>query len=257
MVKTIKGEPDMSSLPVKANSGSMPDEELFQRLSAGDEAAFAIMMRRYNRRLYRAARSIVKDDVEAEDVLQDAYLLAYRRIDTFRGDAQLVTWLTRIVVNEAIARRRKTARRAEIIHLDGDLKPTHDRMGEVMDNAEFSGPEDEAIRAETRQLLERKIDRLPEAFRIVFMLRVVEEMTVEEVSAVLEIPEATVRSRHFRAKSMLRESISREIDITLEDAFSFDGERCNRIVAAVMNQLSASPAVDPTHVVQPEKGESP
>lgn len=184
----------------------------------------------------------MKDDAEAEDVLQDAYLLAHRRINTFRGDAQLLTWLTRIVVNEAIARNRKASRRAEIIRLDGDLEPQQQGAEESMDNAELAGPEHDAMRAEARQLLERKIDQLPDAFRTVFVLRVVEEMTVEEVSAALNIPEATVRTRHFRARSMLRESISREFDYVLEDAFNFDGERCDRIVAGALERLNAAPA---------------
>jgi RNA polymerase sigma-70 factor (ECF subfamily) len=219
---------------------SIPDAELIRRILAGEHAAFEHMMRRYNRRLYRIARSITKDDAEAEDVLQDAYLLAHRRIATFRGDAQLSTWLTRIVVNEALARKRKEARRAEIIRLDGEpLSQEHDTE-EGMDNAEPAGPEQEAMRAEARQLLEQKIDQLPDAFRTVFVLRAVEEMTVEEVSAVLAIPEATVRTRHFRARSMLREAISREFDGALEDAFNFDGERCDRIVAGALARLAAS-----------------
>jgi RNA polymerase sigma-70 factor (ECF subfamily) len=201
-------------------------------------------MRRYNRRLYRTARSITRDDAEAEDVLQESYLLAHRRIRTFRGDAQLLTWLTRIVINEAVARKRKASRRAEIIRLDSELEGQQQDMGDNMDKGERDGPEYDALRAEVRQILERKIDQLPEAFRTVFVLRVLEEMSVEEVGAVLDIPEATVRTRHFRARSMLRESISREFDFVLEDAFHFDGERCDRIVAGVLERINASPRVD-------------
>jgi RNA polymerase sigma-70 factor, ECF subfamily len=247
MMERQKGNATMPPILVKKTSDNIPDQELAQRIVDGEQSAFEILMRRYNRRLFRTARSIVKNDTDAEDVLQDAYLLAHRRMSTFRGDAQLLTWLTRIVVNEAIARNRKSARHAEIIRLDGEVVPMQEDGGEGMAHISQmapGGPEHEAIREETRRLLERKIDHLPEAFRTVFMLRVVEEMTVEEVSAVLGIPEATVRSRHFRAKSMLRESISREFDTALEDAFSFDGERCDRIVAAVMASLSAPPSAD-------------
>lgn len=227
----------MSASPVKEVTESISDLELVRRIIAGEKSAFEQLMRRNNRRLYRIARSIVQDDAEAEDVLQEAYLQAFRRIDTFRGEAQLLTWLTRIVVNEAIVRKRKVSRRAQVIRLDGDIEPHLEDTETGMGITEDGSPERQAMRAEARQLLERKIDQLPDAFRTVFVLRVVEEMTVEEVSAVLGIPDATVRSRHFRARSMLRESISREFDFVLEDAFSFDGERCDRIVAGTLGRL--------------------
>ncbi len=222
---------------MKTNDKSLSDIEIAQRISAGDHGAFELLMRRYNRILYRTARSIVKDDTEAEDVLQDAYLLAYRGIDKFRGDATLSTWLTRIVVNEAIARSRKGARRAEVIRLDGDTKWDNEAAEETMNEVISEQPERAAMRSETRRLLEKKIDQLPDAFRTVFVLRALEEMTVEEVAVCLDIPEATVRTRFFRARSQLREALSREIDFALEEAFSFDGARCDRIVVGVLNRL--------------------
>lgn len=218
-----------------SSAGSeLPDLEIVHRIAAGDTAAFELLMRRYNRPLYRTARSILRDDAEAEDTVQDAYLLAYRGIGNFRGDAKLSTWLTRIVVNEAIARSRKASRRAEIIRLDGDIEPSGEQ---TMNDASSELPEQAAMRAEARRLLEKNIDRLPDVFRTVFVLRALEEMSVEEAAASLGIPEATVRTRFFRARSLLREALSREIDIAHEEAFAFDGERCDRIVAAVLDRL--------------------
>lgn len=217
------------------------DVELASRIADGDQQAFEFLMRRYNRVLYRTARSVLKDDAEAEDVLQDAYLLAYRRIDQFRGDAKLSTWLTRIVVNEAIARSRKRSRRAQVISLDGEIEWDSEAAEANMNEATPEQPERAALRAEARRLLEKKIDELPEAFRTVFMLRALEEMSVEETSACLGIPEATVRTRFFRARGLLRESLSREIDFAFEEAFSFDGARCDRIVNGVLARLADAP----------------
>jgi RNA polymerase sigma-70 factor (ECF subfamily) len=212
------------------------DAELAARVAAGDPHAFALLMRRHNRMLFRAARSILRDDSEAEDALQDAYLLAFRGIKQYRGEAKVSTWLTRIVVNEAIARSRKRAREAEVTPLFADpgLELRHGE--EIMDDAADT-PERGAMRAEARVLVERSLDALPEAFRTVFMLRAVEEMNSDEVAACLGIPEATVRTRYFRARAMLRASLETQFDVALGDAFSFDGERCNRIVAAVLARI--------------------
>lgn len=224
----------MLTVPVKIPVKDLSDVEIAHLVAAGDENAFEHLMRRYNRPLYRTARSILKDDAEAEDVVQESYLLAYRNIKSFRGDAKLATWLTRIVVNEAIARSRKTNRRAEIICLDGDMEQVADAQETSMGERSGDQPERAAMRAEARRLLEKHIDRLPDAFRTVFVMRALEEMSVEETAECLGIPDATVRTRFFRAKSMLREALSREIDFAYQDAFSFDGERCDRIVAGVL-----------------------
>jgi RNA polymerase sigma-70 factor, ECF subfamily len=213
------------------------DAELARRIGAGDQQAFVLLMRRHNQKLFRAARSILRDDAEAEDALQDAYLLAYRSIGQFRGDAKLSTWLTRIVVNEAIARSRKATRRAQVTPLhagdQSDIEPAEDAMENQTDS-----PERSAMRAQARALLEQSLDALPEAFRTVFVLRAVEEMSGEEVAASLGIPEATVRTRFFRARSMLRASLADRFDVAVGDAFSFDGTRCDRIVAKVLSRLS-------------------
>jgi RNA polymerase sigma-70 factor (ECF subfamily) len=215
---------------------NLSDAGLVAAVTAGDQAAFVLLMRRFNQPLYRTARSILKDDSEAEDVLQDAYLLAYRNMGSFRGDARLLTWLTRIVVNEAVARSRKTARRAAVIQL-GSAWDDAD-MGHFEGDESLPGqPEQAAMRAQVRELLEKAIDALPDVFRTVFVLRALEEMNVEEVAACLGIPEATVRTRFFRARTLLRHALSSQIDFALEKAFGFDGARCDRIVAGVVDRL--------------------
>jgi RNA polymerase sigma-70 factor (ECF subfamily) len=205
------------------------DTELVARVRAGDTAAMERLMRRHNRVLYRTARAILRDDAEAEEAVQDAYLKAFGALARFRGESRLSTWLVRIAANEALMRRRRRARGAEVIPLQATEDP--------MDGGE--GPERAAGRGELRRLLEARIDRLPDDYRAVFVLRVLEELSVEDTAAALDIPEATVRTRHFRARSLLRESLAREIDLTLEDAFGFAGERCDRIVARVLDRMAA------------------
>jgi RNA polymerase sigma-70 factor, ECF subfamily len=213
-----------------------PDLELARHVAAGDEAALRLLMRRYNQTLYRTARGILRDDAEAEDALQESYLHALRSIKGFRGDAKLSTWLVRLVVNTSIARLRKTRRSAQVISLEGDVDLQLLLETNMTDDGEAQ-PEREALRAETRRIIERKIDQLPDAFRTVFMLRAVEEMSVEETAESLGIPEATVRSRLFRARGLLRASLSQEMDIAIGSAFSFDGERCDRIVEGVIARM--------------------
>ena len=209
-----------------------PDAELVAHAAHGSEAAFGIIMRRHNRLLFRTARSIVKDDPEAEDVLQESYLRAWRALGGFRSDARLSTWLVRIVVNEALGRLRR--RHAEIIPLEAAMNSLEPGTLASLSDEPDRRPEQSAMRTQLRSLMEARIDRLPEAFRTVFVLRAVEEMSVEEVAQALGIPEATVRSRFFRARSLLREGLASEIDVALGAAFAFDGARCDRIVAAVL-----------------------
>jgi RNA polymerase sigma-70 factor, ECF subfamily len=220
--------------------GKLSDLELARRIAGGDKTAFELMMRRHNQILYRTARSVLRDDAEAEDAVQEAYLLAYRGMSGFRGDAKLSTWLVRIVVNEAISRGRKRSRGAEIIQLGGDTQEDSETAEGTMNETLPEQPEHAAQRAQARRLLEAKIDELPDAFRTVFVLRAVEELSVEEAAVALDIPEATVRSRFFRARDLLREALSKEIDLAYADAFAFAGARCDRIVAGVMVKLEES-----------------
>jgi RNA polymerase sigma-70 factor (ECF subfamily) len=191
--------------------------------------------------LYRVARAILRDDAEAEDAVQEAYLKAIRGIDQFRSDSKLSTWLVRITVNEALGRLRKTKRAAQVIPLAGDLAEGKEAHDNVMDERTAT-PEEETLRAEARRIMESRIDALPDAFRAVFVLRAIEELSVEEAASVLDIPEATVRTRFFRARSLLRESLSRELDLALDNAFHFAGERCDRITERVLARLKEPPA---------------
>ncbi|HEX2565309.1 MAG TPA: RNA polymerase sigma factor [Burkholderiales bacterium] len=198
-----------------------------------DVREFEALMRRYNRTLFRTARAILRDDAEAEDALQDAYVRIYGALGSFRGESKLSTWLVRIVANEALMRLRKHNRRSNIVPLYEDQEPVVDKL-----ETSEEGPERAAARAQVRRLLESRIDALPDAFRAVFVLRGLEELSVEETAAALEIPEATVRTRYFRARALLREALSREIDLAHEDAFGFAGERCDRIVRTVLSRLA-------------------
>jgi RNA polymerase sigma-70 factor (ECF subfamily) len=211
------------------------DLSIARRVVAGDRAAFELLMRRHNRRLYRLARATLRNDAEAEDALQDAYLHAYRSMSQFRGDAQLSTWLSRLVLNECFARIRRSARRQNVIPIVD--APDWVEQAEAMTSHDGSAPDDALARSQVRALLERKLDALPELFRIVFVLRSIEEMTVEETAQCLNIPEATVRSRHFRARGMLRESLAQAFDLAERDVFEFGGARCDRIVERVLSKL--------------------
>jgi len=223
--------------PERAGAAAPADEHaLVARIVGGDAAAFEIVMRRHNGALFRTARAILRDDADAEDALQEAYLAAYRNLGAFRGDAQLATWLTRIVINQALGRLR-ARRRDNLVELHDDA--AGDEGEDAMDETPAASPETGAMRAQLRRLLEREIDALPLAFRTAFMLREVEEMPIDEVAASLEIPAATVRTRVFRARAMLRAALAEELDLATGEVFAFAGARCDRIVAAVLARLPA------------------
>jgi RNA polymerase sigma-70 factor (ECF subfamily) len=227
----------MKRQPALTVDPNAPDAELAARAGRGDTAAFEALMRRHNRTMFRTARAILRDDAEAEDALQEAYLQAYHALPGFRAESRFSTWMVRIVANEALMRLRKETRRAQIVPIQSaDATPGLEELADPMND--HHRPEPSAERAEMRRLLERQIDALPDAYRTVFMLRAVEELPVEEVAAVLQIPEATVRTRFFRARSLLREALAQQIDLAYADAFAFAGERCDRIVAAVLARLA-------------------
>ena len=202
--------------------------------SKPDLQEFEALMRRHNRLLFRTARAILRDDADAEEALQDAYLKAFRAMGDFRGDSKISTWLVRITANEALMRLRKRARGAEVVPLHSSA------AAEEVAMKKEDQPDSLAARKQLRTLLESKIDALPEAFRAVFILRGLEEFSVEETASALELPAATVRTRFFRARSLLREALSTEIDLVFDEAFGFAGERCDRIVARVLEHLRES-----------------
>lgn len=222
---------------------SSHDAALVSQAIAGNDAAFALIMRRYNRLLYRCVRSILKNDDDTQDAVQDAYLGAWRALATFRADARLSTWLVRIAVNEALGRLRR--RGGQVV----PLTPFMDTDGVTPEQQMQANPDDQpehsAMRTQLRRQIEARIDTLPDQFRTVFMLRGVEELNVEEVAAALDIPEATVRSRFFRARGILREGLARDIDMAVGDAFSFAGPRCDKIVAGVLARMAQERTTTP------------
>jgi RNA polymerase sigma-70 factor (ECF subfamily) len=214
---------------------SISDEALVARAAVGDDAAFEMIMRRYNRRLFRTARAILRNDAEAEDALQEAYLQAFRSLPGFRNQSRLSTWLARIVANEAFMRLRRDKRRSEVVPLQ--RSPDSEELMEKVKEETGHGPEALAHRGEIRRALERHIDALPEAYRTVFVLRAVEDLSLEEIAAILGFPPATIRSRFFRARSRLREVLALEWEMACEDAFDFGESRCDRIVLSVLEKL--------------------
>jgi RNA polymerase sigma-70 factor (ECF subfamily) len=191
----------MAARPLPSES-FIDDADLARRIACHDEAAFETLIRHHNGALFRIARAILRNDAEAEDVLQEAYLTAYSRMADFRADAKLSTWLTRIVINQALARLR-SRRRAGTVVAFGDLNATDRTRTESEESDDIgSSPEQSTARADIRRLLEQKIDALPVAFRTVFVLREMEDLSVDENAACLSIPEATVRSRMFRARGI-------------------------------------------------------
>ncbi|MBF6618128.1 RNA polymerase sigma factor [Pollutimonas thiosulfatoxidans] len=216
------------------------DSEIARHIALGDPDALTKLMRRYNQRLYRVARSILRNDADAEEAVQEAFFCAYRAMGQFRGESALSTWLVRIVVNESNRRLRKINRLSTWLEFNSDAQPDDMTTDTTMDEQACNRPEPTLLRAQTRQILEGHIDRLPDVFRSVFVLRAVEEFSVEETAACLGIPPATVRTRYFRARALLRKALRKQMDDGVSDVFSFAGDRCDRIVATVLARVSAS-----------------
>ncbi len=194
------------------------DEQLLVRVRAGDVDRFEVLMRRYNQRLYRAARAIVRDDAEAEDVVQDAWVRAFSHLGQFEGRASVATWLTRIAVHEALARVRQNGRRAPLEEAAPALVMT------------AQGPEQQAADREVGRLLERAVDALPDGCRAAFVFREIEGLSTADTAAALDISEESVKTRLHRARRQLRRTL-------YDDAFRFLGARCDRTVAAVMARI--------------------
>lgn len=215
--------------PIQAHA---PEAELAARAGAGDGAAFEILMRRHNQLAFRTTRAILKNDAEAEDAAQDGWLKVWRALGGWRAESRFTTWLVRIMTNEALGRLRRTT--AQVIPLEVAMVSKDRTTQEALSEAPHRSPEAELARDQARRLIETRIDLLPDAYRSVFMLRAVEEMSSSDVAEALGIPEATVRSRFFRARALLREVLAGEMDHALDEAFSFDGARCDRITARVL-----------------------
>jgi RNA polymerase sigma-70 factor (ECF subfamily) len=211
---------------------TLPDDEIVARVASGERSLFEVIMRRYNQRLFRVVRSVVRDDHEAEDVVQQAYLSAYAHLRQFTGEAQFSTWLTRIAINEGLARVRQRAR-GPVLDLKEDNEP-------MLDSEPLRNPEDEASRREMSQMLEDAIDELPPIYRIVFVMRELEQMSTTETASALQIGEEATKVRLHRAKGLLRQAITARMQASLADAFPFLGPRCDRMVRAVMSAIATT-----------------
>jgi RNA polymerase sigma factor (sigma-70 family) len=217
---------------------AMDDTALVDQVRHGDREAFRHVMQRCNQRLFRVARGVVNDDAEAEDVVQEAYVHAYEKLAAFRGDASLLTWLTRIVLNEAYGRLRQRRPMVDVDQIeasqadDGRVVPFPSRFG-------GEDPAAAAAREQIRRIVEHAIEELPEAFRIVFVMREIEECTVEETAASLELRAETVKTRLHRARRQLRAALNDTLSATLSEAFPFLGPRCDRMTTAVLKRLDA------------------
>jgi len=211
------------------------DAELVRLAREGSVSALRLIVRRYNQRLYRVARAIVRDDTEAEDVLQGAYLSAFHNLAQFRADASLATWLTRIVVNKAIDRRERADIMLPLAALDKVERPDIAVMPHL---ASAVDPEMTAARSQIRALLEHAIDNLPEPFRVVFVMRMVEQLSIKETACSLGIPEETVKTRLHRAKALMREQLHTTLASALTDTFPFQDPRCAAFTDALLAQLT-------------------
>ena len=211
--------------------------ELVARMRRGDEAALRAVIKRNNQRLFRLARGILKDDGEAEDAVQEAYVRAFTHLSDFRGEARFATWLTRIVLNEALGRLR--ARRPLVPWTEETEAEAEGRIVQFPVIATQPDPERAMAQHEIRHLLERAIDALPDAFRVVLIARVIEEMSTEETAELFGLRPETVKTRLYRARDMLRKDLEQQVGPVLADTFPFNGARCDRMVGAVIARLRA------------------
>lgn len=214
----------------QAPGGAAPgDGEVVRRVLAGETALFELLMRRHDQRVYRAVRSVLRDEAEVEDAMQQTWLLAYTSLAGFAGASAFSTWLVRIAVNEAFGRLRRRARGAAVTELSGAAEGAMARPNDT--------PEEEAATSESRRLLERSIDRLPLPYRTVFVLREVEQLSTAETAEVMSLSEDAVKVRLHRARLALRDTIAEEVGVGATQAFQFLAPRCNRIVDAVLAEL--------------------
>jgi len=229
----------MNMLVQKAeNLSSTSDTELIARALRRDEAAVRAIVQRHNRRLYRLARSIVRNDVEAEDVLQEAYLRGFANLATFRGESGLGTWLGRIVINEALGRLRRERPMEELTDRAEAGAGQAPALGEVIPfPGEQIDPERTMAQRQIHSLLERAIDELPDAFRTVLVARVIEDMSVEETAELLGLQPETVKTRLHRARKLVRSALEQQIGSALTETFPFAGRRCERMADAVVARL--------------------
>ncbi|HTG35030.1 MAG TPA: RNA polymerase sigma factor [Thermoanaerobaculia bacterium] len=219
--------PALQSADVPA---TLSDEEVVARVLAGDTSMFEILMRRYNQRLFRVARGILADDAEAEDVMQEAYVRAFRELAGFRGEARFSTWLTRIACHEALARARKRRRLVPLAPMTGGGEPPDPP-------SEASGPERQMENRELHAVLREAVELLPDPLRAVFCLREIEGLSTEQTADALDLSVENVRVRLHRAKRGLRQTLDERIGREVRRLYLFDGARCDRVVEKVFTRL--------------------
>lgn len=207
--------------------GGLSDEDVIARVRAGERDLFELLMRRHNQLVFRVSRSLTRDDARAEELAQEAWVRAYAHLDQFAGAARFSTWLTRIVLHEGWARARQD-RRAQAI----ESEDATDRNA-----SDASSPEAAVLGREVRAFLESAIDALPAEYRVVFVLREVEELSTRETADALEVPEQTVKNRLHRARARLRRELQAQAGPGIRDAFPFLGRRCDRLVLAVLDRI--------------------
>lgn len=225
------------SVQPRGSLGALGEAELVALARAHNEAAVRVLIQRCNQRLFRVARGILRNDSDAEDVVQAAYVSAFTKLDTFRGEAAFLTWLTRIVMNEAYGRLRRQARVVELADFrDG---APHILQGDYPGSmSQPASPESELYRAEVRKFLELSIDALPEPFRLTYMLRDIEEMTTAEVADLMDVKGVTVKTRLFRARRMLRNRFEQRFAREFSAIFPFGGTRCAGMADRVVTRLA-------------------
>jgi RNA polymerase sigma-70 factor, ECF subfamily len=228
----------MGPQPAPQLAEPFDEAELVRRACARDGTAFRIIMERNNRRLFRIARSILRNDSEAEDVVQESYVKAYIHLGWFRGDASLATWLARITMNEAVGRLRRQRPTVSVDNFEPEQTPA--QIIQFPQIAAQDDPERTMAQRQILHLVERAFDNLPEIFRIVFMARVIEGMSVEETAELLGLKPETVKTRLHRARELLREQLDKQIGPVFTEAFPFAGRRCERLTQAVLQRLSFS-----------------
>jgi RNA polymerase sigma-70 factor (ECF subfamily) len=212
---------------------SLSDGEVIARVRAGETMLFEVLMRRYNQRLFRAIRSVIVDDANAEDVLQEAWVRVFEHLDQFAGKAAFPTWVTKIALYEAFARIRASKRLTALENDEGEIMPEAQRGMANTDN-----PEKQALRTELSQALQSAVDGLPETYRTVFVLREVERLSTIETAECLNISEEAVKTRLHRSRALLRRELEARMGPALSQAYAFMGQRCDRVVAAVMQHIA-------------------
>ncbi len=242
-----------SSLPAQAAAAavhiteSRSDHELVAAVMTGDASAFEAIMRRHNRLMFRTARGIVTDDADAQDVVQEAYLRAFTAMRSYRGDAALSTWLARIAINVALSLHRKQGRLVQLDEAQEAIdaeQVAEDPMADLPSD-HVASPETQAAQAQVRQLLQRAIDELPPLYRSVFMLRAVQEMSVEESASALQVSPDVVKTRYLRARAKLRQRLQADVGPEATQLYAFAGDRCDEVVATVLAQLHARGLIRP------------